>query len=57
VLHLWRESPRHDANLLRAGVSKLGVGVALAPESRYRTYWCLVLAQRRAESTGTNHTP
>jgi hypothetical protein len=65
VLDLWRRSPRHDANLLRDGVVKLGVGVAWAPDSRYRIYWCLVLARGEstadqdatAATTGTNHTP
>lgn len=64
VLKVWRGSPRHDANLLQDGVAKLGVGVAWAPGSRYRIYWCLVLARGEAadqgttaDTTGTNHTP
>ena len=40
----WRESPDHNANLLRAGVSKIGIAVFNAPDSTYKTYWSLVLA-------------
>jgi uncharacterized protein YkwD/predicted small secreted protein len=40
----WRQSPEHDANLLRAGVSKIGIAVFNAPGSTYKTYWSLVLA-------------
>jgi uncharacterized protein YkwD len=42
---LWRRSPPHDRNLLAAGVSKLGIGVASDPDSRYRTYWTLILGE------------
>ncbi len=45
ALALWRASPRHEENLLLEGVSKLGVGVAVAPDSPYETYWSLVLAE------------
>jgi len=40
----WRKSPAHDANLLRAGVSRIGIAVFNAPDSTYKTYWSLVLA-------------
>ncbi len=43
ALALWRRSPRHDRNLLAAGVSKLGIAVARAADSRYETYWSLIL--------------
>jgi uncharacterized protein YkwD len=45
VLELWQNSPGHAANLLRSGVSKVGIGVAIAPDSAYRVYWSLVLAE------------
>lgn len=41
----WRKSPDHNANLLRAGVSRIGIAVANAPDSKYQTYWSLVLAE------------
>jgi len=40
----WRRSPAHNANLLRAGVTAIGIAVFDAPASRYKTYWSLVLA-------------
>ncbi len=65
VLESWRDSPRHNANLLRAEVTHFGFGVARAPGSRYLLYWCLVMAKQlddpsqgtRAATTGTNQTP
>ena len=45
MLELWHGSPGHAANLLLAGVSKLGIGVAIAPGSPYKVYWSLVLAE------------
>jgi uncharacterized protein YkwD len=45
VLELWNGSPGHAANLLRSGVSKVGIGVAVAPDSAYKVYWSLVLAE------------
>ena len=52
VLDLWRGSPEHAANLLLSGVSKLGIGVAIAPASPYKVYWSLVLAEDGAERDG-----
>jgi uncharacterized protein YkwD len=45
ALALWRRSPPHDRNLLTAGVSKLGIGVATARNTRYKTYWTLILGE------------
>ena len=44
ALQGWRDSPEHNANLLRAGVTRIGIAVFNAPDSKYRTYWSLVLA-------------
>lgn len=41
----WRDSPKHNANMLRPGVTKLGIGTAYAPNSKYKVYWSLVLAK------------
>lgn len=40
----WRASPSHDKNLLLPGVTEIGIAVAHVPESRYGSYWALVLA-------------
>lgn len=45
ALVLWRRSPAHDRNLLASGVSKLGIGVATAGDSRYKIYWTLILGE------------
>jgi len=41
----WRDSPSHNANMLKAGVTRLGIGTAYAPKSKYKVYWSLILAK------------
>lgn len=41
----WRDSPPHNANMLKAGVTRLGIGTAYAPKSKYKVYWSLILAK------------
>lgn len=43
VLDSWRRSPGHNKNLLLPGVTHIGIAVAVAPESRYKNFWTLVL--------------
>lgn len=45
VLEAWRKSPGHNANLLLPNVSKIGIALSIAPESRYKTFWTLVLGE------------
>jgi uncharacterized protein YkwD len=45
VLESWRKSPGHNANLLLPNVSKIGIALSIAPDSRYKTYWSLVLGE------------
>jgi uncharacterized protein YkwD len=40
----WQRSRGHNANLLKAGVTEIGIAVAYAPNSRYGNFWALVLA-------------
>ena len=40
----WRRSSGHNANLLKPGVTEIGIAVAYTPGGRYRDYWALVLA-------------
>jgi uncharacterized protein YkwD len=42
---LWKESPGHNANLLRSGVTRVGIASAEAPQTRYKIYWALILAR------------
>jgi uncharacterized protein YkwD len=40
----WKASPDHNINLLRPGLTQIGIAVANAPGTRYGTWWSLVLA-------------
>jgi uncharacterized protein YkwD len=43
ALASWRGSRGHNANLLKDGVTQIGIAVAYAPNNRYGNYWALVL--------------
>jgi uncharacterized protein YkwD len=40
----WRDSPSHRANMLRSGATHMGIAAVYAPNSKYKVFWCLVLA-------------
>ena len=40
----WRDSPPHKANMLKSGVTKLGIAASYAPNSKYKVFWTLILA-------------
>jgi uncharacterized protein YkwD len=40
----WRDSPPHRANMLRTGVTKMGIAAVYAPASKYKVFWALILA-------------
>ena len=40
----WRDSPPHRANMLRSGVTKMGIAAVYSPNSKYKVFWALVLA-------------
>jgi uncharacterized protein YkwD len=40
----WRDSPPHRANMLRDGVTKMGIAAAYAPNTKYKVFWSLILA-------------
>ena len=40
----WRNSPPHRANMLNAGVTRLGIAAVATPNSKYKVFWALVLA-------------
>jgi uncharacterized protein YkwD len=40
----WRDSPSHRANMLRSGATHIGIAAVYAPNSKYKVFWCLVLA-------------
>ena len=45
TLDIWQHSPGHDANLRRAGVTRFGIASAEAPDTRYKIYWALIMAE------------
>jgi uncharacterized protein YkwD len=40
----WRDSPPHRANMLKSGVTKLGIAASFAPNTKYKVFWTLILA-------------
>lgn len=41
----WRDSPSHNKNILMSGATKMGIATAYAPNSKYKVFWALVLAE------------
>jgi uncharacterized protein YkwD len=44
----WRDSPPHRANMLKNGVTKLGIAATYAPNTKYKVFWTLILASSDA---------
>jgi hypothetical protein len=44
AIEMWKRSAGHRANLLRGGISQIGIASASAPNSRYKVFWALVMA-------------
>jgi uncharacterized protein YkwD len=42
----WRDSPPHRANMLKAGVNRMGIAAVYAPQSKYKVFWALIMAAR-----------
>ena len=40
----WRDSPPHNANMLKGGVTKLGIAASYAPGTKYKVFWTMILA-------------
>jgi uncharacterized protein YkwD len=40
----WRDSPPHRANMLKSGVTNLGIAASYAPNTKYKVFWTLILA-------------
>jgi uncharacterized protein YkwD len=48
----WRDSPPHRANMLRRGVTHMGIAAVYAPNTKYKVFWCLVLAAEDDDPRG-----
>jgi len=46
TLHKWQTSPGHNANLLQSKANIIGVAVARNEQTRYKTYWAMVIAEK-----------
>ena len=40
----WRKLPPHRENMLRSGVTKMGIAAVYAPNTRYKVFWAMILA-------------
>ena len=40
----WRDSPPHRENMLKKGVTKMGIAASYAPNTKYKVFWTLILA-------------
>jgi uncharacterized protein YkwD len=40
----WRDSPPHRANMLKSGVTRMGIAAVYAPNTKYKVFWTLILA-------------
>jgi uncharacterized protein YkwD len=45
TFRMWQHSPGHNANLLQSKADIVGVAVARNEQTRYKTYWAMVIAQ------------
>jgi Cysteine-rich secretory protein family len=49
TLRIWKASPGHNTNLLRPDADIVGVAVAHNENTRYKTYWAMVIARKPAK--------
>jgi uncharacterized protein YkwD len=46
TFQMWQTSPGHNANLLLSKADIVGVAVAHNDQTRYKTYWAMVIAEK-----------
>src|SRR5215471_14545768 len=46
TFRMWQNSPGHNANLLQSKADIVGVAVARNEQTRYKTYWAMVIAEK-----------
>jgi uncharacterized protein YkwD len=46
TFRMWQKSPGHNANLLQARADSVGVAVVRNEQTRYKTYWAMVIAEK-----------
>src|SRR5205823_10173276 len=46
TLQIWEHSPGHNANLLLSRADSVGVAVARNDQTRFKSYWAMVIAEK-----------
>jgi len=46
---MWQTSPGHNANLLQSPGDSVGVAVARNDQTRYKTFWAMVIAEKSSK--------
>ena len=46
TFRMWQASPGHNANLLLSQADSVGVAVARNEQTRYKTFWAMVIAEK-----------
>jgi uncharacterized protein YkwD len=41
----WRDSPPHKANMLNRSATRMGIAAVYAPNSKFKVFWTLIMAQ------------
>jgi Cysteine-rich secretory protein family len=49
TLRIWKDSPGHNTNLLRPDADIIGVAAAHNDNTRYKTYWAMVIGRKPAK--------
>jgi hypothetical protein len=49
TLAMWKRSSGHNANLLNRSMTRIGIASAQSSNSRYGTFWALILAGSPAQ--------
>jgi uncharacterized protein YkwD len=57
TFRLWQNSPAHNANLLQTPADSVGVAMARNDQTRYRTFWALVIAEKSPASRHHKRAP
>ncbi|WP_075216273.1 CAP domain-containing protein [Mongoliimonas terrestris] len=53
----WRESPAHDRGMKDADMTRMGIGTAYNPNSKYKVFWCLIFSRPPGDAVGVAGVP
>jgi uncharacterized protein YkwD len=53
TFRMWQNSPGHNANLLQTEADSVGVAVAHNDQTRYKTFWAMVIADKSPKKKGS----